>query len=512
LSHPLTSAPDVRIRGLHKAYGSTHALDGADLDVQAGAVHAVIGENGAGKSTLVKVLAGLVVPDEGRAEIGGAAADLGSPHHAQRAGVATAFQELSLAPDLTVAENLSLPRPPRNRFGIVSGRASRSAAREALERWEAGHIDPLARVGGLSLSAKQQVEIVGALAREPRLLILDEPTAALGGTEVEWLFRQVGRLRASGGCTVLFVSHRLSEVRELCDSMTVMRNGRRAGSSDSTHIDEERIIDMMIGESLAQIFPKRPPEPTGSPVLAARQVGSGRLQSASLELRKGEILGIAGLQDHGQRQLFRALFGADRIDSGHIELDGRAVRFRSPRSAIRAGIGISLVPEERVTEGALSTMSGRANLTLPTLDRFARFGWINRRREEAAALDALRALDIAERALWEPVEALSGGNQQKLIIGKWLIAEARVMLLYDPTRGVDIRTKSEIYRLITELAAGGRSVLLYSTDLDEIVNLCHRAQVCYRGALGVPIQAANLTNQALLTEMLGGELPKEVAA
>ncbi len=508
----MTSAPDLRIRGLRKVYGPTIALEGADLDVRAGAVHAVIGENGAGKSTLVKILAGLVVPDAGTAEIGGDAADLGSPRDAQRAGVATAFQELSLAPDLTVGENLSLPRPPQNRLGIVSRRASMQAAQDALHEWEAGHIDPLARVGGLSLSAKQQVEIVGALAREPRLLILDEPTAALGGNEVEWLFRQVARLREGRGCTVLFVSHRLSEVRELCDSMTVMRNGRRAGSSDSTSIGEKEIIEMMIGESLEQIFPERPPEPTGPSVLAAHQIESGGLRSASLELRRGEILGIAGLQDHGQRHLFRALFGADRIDSGYIELDGSAVRFRSPRSAIRAGIGISLVPEERATEGALLTMSGRANLTLPTLDRFARVGWINRSREKAAALEVLHALDIDERALWEPVEALSGGNQQKIIIGKWLIAKARVMLLYDPTRGVDIRTKAEIYRLTTELAAGGTSVLLYSTDLDEIVNLCHRAQVCYRGTLGAPISGANLTNQALLTEMLGGQLPENVAA
>lgn len=506
----MRKAPNLRIRGLRKAYGSTHALDGADLEVQAGAVHAVIGENGAGKSTLVKILSGLVVPDAGSIEFGSAPAVLGSPRRAREAGVATAFQELSLAPDLTVAENFALPRPRRGPLGVVSGRASRSAARAALDEWEAGHIDPLVRAGSLSLSAKQQVEIVGALAREPRLLILDEPTAALGRSEVEWLFRQVARLRRRGDCTVLFVSHRLVEVHELCDSLTVMRNGKRSGSSDSTDIEESRIIDMMIGESLAEIFPQRASEPSGPAVLTARNLAAGGLRSASLELRKGEILGIAGLQDHGQRQLFRALFGADRTDAGQIEIDGEPVKFRSPRSAIRARLGISLVPEERA-EGALLPMSGKANLTLPTLDRFSRFGWVNRRAEEAAARKALDALDIAERALWEPVEALSGGNQQKVVIGKWLIAEARVMLLYDPTRGVDIRTKAEIYRLIAELAANGTSILLYSTDLDEIVNLCHRAQVCYSGVLGEPIEAADLSNQVLLKEMLGGQLATEAA-
>lgn len=508
----MTSAPALRIRGLRKAFGSTVALDGADLEVPAGAVHAVIGENGAGKSTLVKVLSGIVRPDGGTIELDGKPVELDTPRHAREAGIATAFQELSLVPDLSVAENLSLPDQPRTRLGTVSGRATRARARAMLERWGAGHIDVRAPAGSLSLSAKQQVEIVGALAREPKLLILDEPTSALGHSEVEWLFHQVARLRESG-TTVIFVSHRLAEVRELCGSLTVLRNGRRAGTSPDMSLGDDEIIRLMIGESLARVFPDRPPAPEDPrPVLAARGIAAGQLRNATLELHRGEILGIAGLQDHGQRQLFRALFGAERLEAGRIELDGKAVNLRSPRAAIRAGIGISLVPEERATEGALLAMQGRANMTLPVLDKFTTLGWVNRRREGRAVSEVLERLGISERAMVEPVEAFSGGNQQKIVIGKWLLADARVLLLYDPTRGVDIKTKTEIYRLIVDFASGGGSVLLYSTDLDELVNLCHRAHVCYRGTTGPAFEGERLNNEALLTAMLGGELPVEAAA
>jgi ribose transport system ATP-binding protein len=507
----VTDAPALRIRGLHKAYGSTVALDGADLEVPAGAVHAVIGENGAGKSTLVKVLSGLVKPDGGVVELDGEPVELDSPGRSRQAGIAAAFQELSLAPDLTVADNLCLPDKPRGRFGTVSGRATRVRARTALERWEAGHIDVRVPAASLSLSAKQQVEIVGALARQPRLLILDEPTSALGRSEVEWLFRQVARLRETGA-TVIFVSHRLAEVRELCDSVTVLRNGRRAGSSPDMSLADEEIIRLMIGESLARIFPERPPSHGSDVVLAAHDLASGPLRRADLELHRGEILGVAGLQDHGQRQLFRALFGAERIEAGAVELDGVPVHLRSPRDAIRAGIGISLVPEDRATEGALLTMQGRANLTLPILDRFTTLGWVNRERERRAVREVLEKLDISERALVEPVEAFSGGNQQKIVIGKWLLADAHVLLLYDPTRGVDIKTKTEIYRLITDFAAEGRSVLFYSTDLEELVNLCHRVHVCYRGETGLPFEGERLDTERLLAAMLGGALPLEAAA
>ena len=492
----------LRIAGLEKRYGSTVALAGADVEIEQGSVHAIIGENGAGKSTLVKILAGLVRPDAGQIELHGEPLDLSGPAKAFEAGIATAFQELSLVPDLSVADNLALPLKPRSRLGIVSHGVARAQARRKLEEWDLTHIDVRRRVRSLSLAARQQVEIVNALSRSPVLFILDEPTSALGRSDVEWLFRQVAKLRERGA-TVIFVSHRLVEVREICDSLSVLRGGRRAGSSADMSVSDDQIIQMMIGESLSDVFPDRHEE-IGPVRLKVDGVSSGRLRDATFDLHEGEVLGVAGLQDHGQRDLFRALFGAQRLVAGRLELSGESLDLRSPRDAIRAGLGISLVPEDRAGEGVLLTMSGRANLTLPSMSRFTRLGWVNRRREADAVRDVLERLRISERALFEPVEAFSGGNQQKIVIGKWLLTDARVLLLYDPTRGVDVKTKTEIYRLVHEFAAGGGSVLLYSTDLDEVVNLCTGALVCYRGELSEPIEGAQLTNARVLNVMLGG--------
>ncbi|MEA2443764.1 MAG: ribose transport system ATP-binding protein [Thermoleophilales bacterium] len=495
-------ATALRISGLEKRYGSTVALAGADLEIEQGSVHAVIGENGAGKSTLVKVLAGLVRPDAGSLELLGEAIELRRPGQALDAGIATAFQELSLVPGLSVADNLALPDKPRSRAGFVSHAAARAQARRKLADWDISHVNPRSPVSSLSLAGRQQVEIVNALSRSPKLLILDEPTSALGRAEVEWLFAQVATLRELG-TTVIFVSHRLAEVREICDSLTVLRSGRRAGQSPNMDVSDDEIIQMMIGESLSKVFPPKH-EQLGPVALGVKGIASGSLRSATFDLHEGEVLGVAGLQDHGQRDLFRALFGAQRLTAGSIELAGERVNLRSPRDAIRAGMGISLVPEDRAREGALLTMPGRANLTLPSLSRFTTAGWVNRKKEAEAVREVLERLRISERALFEPVEAFSGGNQQKIVIGKWLLADAKVLLLYDPTRGVDIKTKTEIFRLVRDFVADGGSVLLYSTDLDEIVNLCTSALVCYRGVVSEPLEGAGLTNAALLGAMLGG--------
>jgi ribose transport system ATP-binding protein len=502
----------LNIHDLTKRFGSTVALDGAAPEIARGSVHAVIGENGAGKSTLVKILAGLVQPDQGTVALYGEELQLTRPRDAMEAGVATAFQELSLVPVLSVADNLALPTKPRGPLGGVSNRRTRADARRKLADWEVEDIDPRAPVESLSLSAKQKVEIVSAMSREPRVLILDEPTSALGRADVQWLFRQVARLREKG-TTVIFVSHRLPEVRELCDSLTVLRNGRRAGSSPNMDVSDDEIIQMMIGQSLAKTFPARPAQGTaGKVALDVQGLTAGNVKGATFELHTGEVLGVAGLQDHGQRDLFRALFGAHRIEAGNVSVDGQPIQLRSPRDAIGAGMGISLVPEERAIEGALLTMSGRANVTLPSLRHFTTLGWVNRKKEAGAVRKVLDELQIPQRAMYEPVEAFSGGNQQKIVIAKWLLADARVLLLYDPTRGVDIKTKTEIYHLIRRFADDGGAVLFYSTDLDEIVNLCDRAMVCYRGRLSQPIPGSETDNERLLAMVLGGRLPTEAAA
>lgn len=494
----------IRVTNIAKRYGLTVALDEMSLDIGGGTIHGVIGENGAGKSTLVKILAGLTKPDAGTISLDGQEVKFSNPGEARAAGVAVAFQELSLVPDLSVAENLAMPEKPRRLGWFTSNGDTRASAREVLETWGLGDINPSSPVRSLSLAARQQVEIVGAIARDPRLLILDEPTSALGQSEVDWLFTQVHKLRDQG-TTVIFVSHRMNEVRALCDGATVLRNGRRAGTvPDLEATDDDQIIEMMIGESLEQIFPdKIPPGPDAKVALATHDLASGHLHHATLELRESEVLGIAGLQDQGQRDLFRVLFGAERAVAGTVEVQGRAVRFRSPKDAIRSGLGISMVPEDRAREGALLEMTGRANMTLPSLTRFTRFGWIDGRSETDAVQEMLNRLKISERALYEPVDAFSGGNQQKMIMGKWILTGSETILLYDPTRGVDIKTKSEIYRMIRDLAASGKSILFHSTDVDELVNVCDRVSVCYRGRLSEPLSGDELTNNRILRRMLG---------
>jgi ribose transport system ATP-binding protein len=502
------------IRKLVKTHGSTVALREASVEIEAGSAHAIVGENGAGKSTLVKILAGLVRPDEGEVFFHGEELALSRPEDALGHGISTAFQELSLVPDLTVAQNMFLPTPPARGNVLVSERAARHDAARVLEEWEVSDIDVQAPVRELSLANKQKVEIVRALSRPHRLLILDEPTSALGQVDVEWLFRQGRRVQQERGVTVIFVSHRLSEVRSLCDSVTVLRNGARAGVAKSAETSDATIIQMMIGESLVELYP---PPPEALPqrredALTGRALVSGdRLRGVSFDLRWGEILGVAGLQEHGQRDFFLTLFGATRLDAGEIRVGGKPVKLRSPRDAIRAGLGISLVPEERSTEGAFLRLTGRANVTMPSLRRFSTLGWISGRKERRAVLEALRRLDISERALVEPVEAFSGGNQQKIVIAKWLVADSRILLMYDPTRGVDVRTKSEIFHLMRDFAEDGGAVLYYSTDLDEIVNLCDRAIVFYRGRIAAQLTRDALSSENLLTSVLGGTL-RPVAA
>jgi ribose transport system ATP-binding protein len=492
--------------GVGKRYGATVALDDAELHVRAGEVHALLGENGAGKSTLVKLLSGLIRPDSGDIAVAGARVRLASPRIAHRLGIQTAFQEISLLPNLSVAQNLLLPYEPVTPTGQLRSRELRRRAEAILDSLEIADIDPRRGVHGLDLPQRQKIEIARAASRDPRILLLDEPTSALSGADLDWLFALIRRLSRSG-TTVVFITHRIPEVRAVCGSLTVLRNGKDVGTFAVDAISDSEVVRLVIGRSLAATYPARKPAPAkqaAAPALAGKRLATAdRLNDVSFDLWRGEILGVGALQGMGQLELFRALFGVEPLRGGHIEIDGRKVTLVSPRDAIKSHIGISLLPEERKTEGLFLRMSGRANVSLPVIGRFASFGWVRRRAEDEAVRHVLDLVQVPRRAMYLPCAAFSGGNQQKIAIAKWLLARCRVLLMYDPTRGVDIGTKHEIYLLMRTFAEAGGAILFYSTDLPELVNLCDRALVLYRGRAASSLDGAEITEEAIMRPALG---------
>ncbi|GAA4245072.1 sugar ABC transporter ATP-binding protein [Dactylosporangium darangshiense] len=472
----------VAATGVDRAFGGVQALRDASFAARPGEIHALAGENGAGKSTMIKVLCGLIRADRGTVEIlGEPVGRLAGPAARQALGMATTFQELSLMPDLSVAENLLLQHPPRGRFGLVRRRQLVPTAHLLLERLGAEHIDPAATTGDLTVAQRQVVELVRVLATEPRVLILDEPTAALAEQQVAWLAGHMRRLR-DAGCCVVFTSHRWREIEALADRVTVFRNGTRVDTRD--RLSEAEAVRLMSGRILAGSYPTIAPVEQTDAALRVDGLSGPTLRDVSFELRRGEILGIGGLAGQGQRDLFLTLFGARRARAGSIEVAGRPARIRRPADAIRAGIGIAYVPEDRKAEGLLLPMSVRDNLTLATLERISTAGFVRRRAEREAVAAMVAQLSIrADRPATRPVGTLSGGNQQKVLMGRWLLTEADVLLLYDVTRGVDAATKHDLYALVARLAAAGKAVLLYSSETEEIAHLCHRVLVLREGRI-----------------------------
>jgi ribose transport system ATP-binding protein len=481
--------------GVSKSFGGVRALDRASFAASGGEVHALVGENGAGKSTMIKLLGGRLQPDAGEIRLKGRAVRLTGPEQAHGLGAWTVFQELMLLPGLTVAENLLLGREPRGRIGVISHIRMGRAAEELLARMGITDIDPLALIEDLSLAQRQIVEIVRAFSHEPDILFLDEPTSSLVEREVAWLFERIRALRDRGMC-VVFTSHRWNEVRNIADRITVFRNGRDVGTF--TELDEREAVTLMTGQRLETLFPPRPPAPSGPIALGVHELSGPRLDHISLSVRAGEILGVGGLAGQGHRELFLHLFGAARPRGGQISLGERSVRLRGPREAKRRSAGLALVPEDRKTEGLLLGMSVRDNLTLSVLDRVSRFGVLRARAERQAAEEMVRRLDVRTSGINSPVGALSGGNQQKVLLGRWLLTEPRILLLYDVTRGVDVATKHEIYQLMTRLAGEGRAVLFYSSDTEELAELSHRVIVLRDGRIAAELTAPDITAEAIV--------------
>jgi ribose transport system ATP-binding protein len=501
------SGDALRVSSMVKAYGATVALDGASFQVAQGEVHALLGENGAGKSTMVKLLSGLIRPDRGELALFGAAVRLAAPADAHRLGVQTAFQEMTLVRDLTVAENLLLPRAPVGPLGQLRRRQGERLVAGHLERLGLGAIDPGAEVRDLELPERQKIEIARAVFRKPRILLLDEPTSTLTGRDIDWLAGLIEAMRREG-VTVVFISHRMPEVRRFCQRLTVLRNGKDVGTAEVGAVSDDEVIRLIIGRSLAATFPPRPvagPAGNGAPpALEARSIATnGKLVDASFALRAGEILGVAGLQGMGQQDLFLGCFGMAPLTRGEIRVDGRKVTLASPKDAVRANIGISLVPEDRKTEGLFLKLDGRFNVSLPEIGRFAQAGLIDSTAETAAVAEVLGEVEVAPRALYTRAGAFSGGNQQKIAIGKWLLAGSRILLMFDPTRGVDVGTKHQLYLLMRRLADAGAAILFYSTEIPELVNLCDRVLVMYQGRVAAELVGEAIDEEAIMRATLG---------
>ena len=502
-----------RMEGVSKRYGGVRALDHAELAVHSGRIHAILGENGAGKSTLIKIMAGVVAPDEGRLVMDGRQVSFNSPAQAAAAGIACVFQELSLIPDLSVADNISIYAPPR-RFGLIDRGAQRRIAEEALARAGASDIHPRSVVKDLPLSRRQLVEIAKALAWQPRILILDEATSALTAGDVERVFTVLKRLRAEG-MALLYISHRMHEIDELADECTVFRNGRNVASYTAGTRSDNEVVEMMIGREYHNVFPPKQPLliSDAPPVLECRRLGwTNRLRDISFSIAKGEVVGLGGLDGQGQRDLLLALFGVLRGTTGSVLVNGKEVQIGSPAAARADDIGMALIPEDRKTEGLMLPMTVRENLSFAALDRVSNRGIIDRTSEERLIDDMVKLLAIKTGGLDIPVGSLSGGNQQKVVIAKWLMRKPRVILLNDPTRGIDVGTKQELYQLLRRLADAGAAILFYSTDYDELIGCCDRVLVLYDGAIVRELEGEAITVQALIASALNIENQRGTAA
>ncbi len=504
--------PFLELRSIVKRYGAVLALADGTIACRLGTIHAVMGENGAGKSTLIKAISGVVQPTEGEILLENKPVRFTGPADAQARGIVCVFQELSLLPDLSVSDNIAITTPPR-RFGLIDAGAQRREAERLLALVGCTDIDPRARVRDLPLSRRQMVEIAKALGRNPRLLILDEATSALSAEDVKRVYTLLHRLRREGLC-ILYISHRMHEIRELADICSVFANGRHVATFPQAERTEHEIVRMMIGRELSQLYPEKRrfvPDPATPLALETRDLAwENRLHGISMHGAKGEILGLGGLDGQGQRAFLLALFGCLAGITGEIRIDGRPAHPDSPRAAKSSRFGLSLIPEDRKTEGLMLPMSVAENLTIATLERWSGALFLNATRERAAVDEIVRRMQI-KATVELPVGTLSGGNQQKVAIGKWLLASPRVLLLNDPTRGIDIGTKQEIYRLLRELADGGTTVLLYTTDYDELIGLCDRVLIFYGGRVVRELAGDAITEEAIIAGALAIE-PGEARA
>jgi ABC-type sugar transport system ATPase subunit len=474
-------APFIRLTGVSKTFSGIKVLKDVDFDVRAGEVHALLGENGAGKSTLIKIISGFHRPDEGGTmTVKGQPVHFASPRDARDAGIATVYQELLLFPDLTVAENIFLGHAPRTSFGRLDWTTMRTRARALLDDLDSPDLDVDARVGGLSVANRQRVEIAKALSLDAKLLIMDEPTASLADADVRRLLDVVRRLKARG-VAIVYISHRMPEVFALADRVTVLRDGALIGTRPIAEVDHAELVSMMVGRSIDQLFPKVE-VPIGEPVLELKGVSfRDEVRDISFTLRAGEILGIAGLVGSGRTELALTIFGITPATAGEIRLNGQPVSIKSPQQA--RDLGIAYVPEDRGLQGLIRPQTIRENVSLALLDRISTATIVDRARELALAKDAIVRFGIRARGPEQPARQLSGGNQQKVVLAKWIATEPKVLIMDEPTRGIDVGAKSEIHALMSRLAGEGLAVIMISSELPEVLGMSDRILVMNGGTM-----------------------------
>ena len=470
----------LELIGISKSFGGVRAVDGVSFNVRPGEVHALLGENGAGKSTLIKIMSGVQHADAGELKVNGEVRRFASPREARAAGIATVHQELLLFPELSVAENIFLGHAPRRRLGAIDWPALRLRARELLDSLECFELDVDAKVGTLSVANRQRVEIARALSQSPRVLVMDEPTAALAEADVQRLLDVVRGLRARG-VGIVYVSHRMPEIFALADRVTVLRDGCLVATRPIGEVDHERLVSLMVGRPVEQMYPKSHAA-LGKPLLQVEGLSyRTRVQDASFTLHAGEILGIAGLVGSGRTELAHILFGITPATAGRIELDGKAVAITGP--AMARDLGIAYIPEDRGLQGLIRPQTIRENVSLAVIHTLSTGSFISRSAEDSLATGAIHEFGIRARGPEQPVRQLSGGNQQKVVLAKWLATKPRVLIMDEPTRGIDVGAKAEIHLLITRLAQQGLAILMISSELPEVLGMSDRVLVMNGGRL-----------------------------
>jgi ABC-type sugar transport system ATPase subunit len=489
----------VSLQHITKAFAGLKVLIDVSFDVRPGEVHALLGENGAGKSTLIKVMAGLHRPDEGEILVNGKSVSFASPREAHNAGIATVHQELLLFPELTVAENIFLGQTPKRAAGLLDWPRMRKRARELLNSLDSHDLDIDARVGALSVANRQRVEIARALSQDARVVIMDEPTAALAEADVKRLMDIVRRLKARG-VAIVYVSHRMPEIFELADRVSVLRDGHHVGTCEVSDVDEGKLVSMMVGRAIDRLYPAKHGE-SGGVVLALEDVSHRNIvKNVSLKLRRGEILGLAGLVGSGRTELALTIFGITPATSGVILLDGKPVKIASPDHA--RDLGIAYIPEDRGSQGLIKSETIAENVALANLKHLMRGIFVDSGKVMAAARNAIKQFGIRARGPSQLVRQLSGGNQQKVVLAKWLATDPRILIMDEPTRGIDVGAKAEIHQLMRKLAGEGMAILMISSELPEVLGMSDRILVMNSGRIVAGFDKPDATPEAVGAAMM----------